>query len=150
MTEVRALYGHLSCGWLGGVCAWRHATLGSGRGWLGAVIARQTTGRNGRSASTGGFLVYHNSPNWELLMSMNKCWQTCCPSPQYIHITILSNKPMSSFWLKSNNFDACSISVDLWHAMTMTWLVQLRHTADSYRTLQKYMTRVIYVVLLVR
>jgi len=23
VTEVRALYGRLSCGWLGGVCAWR-------------------------------------------------------------------------------------------------------------------------------
>ena len=24
VTEVRALYGPLSCGWLGVVCAWRH------------------------------------------------------------------------------------------------------------------------------
>ena len=31
--------------------------MGSGRGWLGAVVARQAAGRNGRCASTGGFLV---------------------------------------------------------------------------------------------
>jgi len=49
-TEVRALYGSLSCGWL------RVATLamvGSGRGWLGAVVAQQAAGCNGRCASTG-------------------------------------------------------------------------------------------------
>jgi len=33
------------------------ATVGSGRGWLGAVVARQSVGRNGRCTSTGGFLV---------------------------------------------------------------------------------------------
>jgi len=33
--------------------------MGSGRGWLGAVIAQQAAaGPNGRCASTGGFLVY--------------------------------------------------------------------------------------------
>jgi len=38
VTEVRDLYGGLSCG------------------WLGTVIARQAAGCNGRCASTGGFL----------------------------------------------------------------------------------------------
>jgi len=31
------------------------ATLGSGRGWLGAVVGRHTAGRNGRWASNGAF-----------------------------------------------------------------------------------------------
>ena len=34
----------------------RMATLGSGRGWLGAVVARHAAGRNGRYASNGRFL----------------------------------------------------------------------------------------------
>ena len=51
--EVCALYGHLSCGWLRVVTL---AMMGSGRGWLGAVVARDAAGRNGRCASTGGFL----------------------------------------------------------------------------------------------
>jgi len=37
-------------------CGLRMATLGSGRGWLGAVIARHAAGRNGRYASNGHFL----------------------------------------------------------------------------------------------
>jgi len=32
------------------------ATLGSGRGWLGAVIACHAAGHNGRCVSSGGFL----------------------------------------------------------------------------------------------
>jgi len=32
------------------------ATLGSGRGWLGAGVGRHAAGRNGRCASSGGFL----------------------------------------------------------------------------------------------
>jgi len=38
-------------------CAWsaRGATVGSGRGWLGAVVVGQAARRNGRCASTGGF-----------------------------------------------------------------------------------------------
>jgi len=38
-------------------CMWRHATVGSGHGWLGAVIAQQSAGRNWRCALIGGFLV---------------------------------------------------------------------------------------------
>jgi len=45
-----------AAGW-GGLHVARHATVGSGRGWLGVVVARQAAGRNWRSASTGGFLV---------------------------------------------------------------------------------------------
>ena len=41
VTEVRALYGCLSCGWLRMVT---EATVGSGHGWLGTVIARQAAG----------------------------------------------------------------------------------------------------------
>jgi len=52
-TEVRALYGCLSCGWLRVATL---ATLGSGRGWLGAVVARHAAGRSGRCASYGSFL----------------------------------------------------------------------------------------------
>jgi len=37
-----------------------HATVGSGRGWLAAVVARQAAGCNGRCASTVGFLVIIN------------------------------------------------------------------------------------------
>ena len=44
--------GHRS--WLGGVCTWRDTTMGSGCGWLGAVIARYAAGCNLRCASTGG------------------------------------------------------------------------------------------------
>jgi len=39
--EVGALYGCISCGWLGVVCAWQHATVGSRRGWLVVVLAQQ-------------------------------------------------------------------------------------------------------------
>jgi len=52
-VEVRALYGRLSCSWL------RVATLamvGSGQGWLGAVVACHAAGCNGRCTSNGGFL----------------------------------------------------------------------------------------------
>ena len=52
-TEVRALYGRLSCGWLRVATL---ATVGSGRSWLRAVVARHAAGRNGRCASNGGFL----------------------------------------------------------------------------------------------
>jgi len=58
--EVGALYGHLSCGWLGVFCTWStHATVGSGRGWLGVVVVQQAdlSGRllaMGRCASTAG------------------------------------------------------------------------------------------------
>jgi len=53
--EVRALYGRLNCGWLH---VERRATVGSGRGWLGAVVERQAdAGHNGWCASTEGFLV---------------------------------------------------------------------------------------------
>jgi len=53
----------LICGWLGVVCAWStHATVGSGRDWLGVVVARQADlsdwlGATGRCASTVGLLV---------------------------------------------------------------------------------------------
>jgi len=33
------------------------AAVGSGRGWLGEVIARQAAGSSGRCTSTGGLLV---------------------------------------------------------------------------------------------
>lgn len=33
---------------------------------------------------------------------------TCGPSPLYIHVTILSSKLMSSFWLKSRSLAASS------------------------------------------
>jgi len=49
VTEVGALYGHRSCGWLLVIFAWRHATVGSGHGWLGADVAR-----NFPSASLAG------------------------------------------------------------------------------------------------
>jgi len=39
-------------------CTLRHATVGSGHGCLGAVIARQAAGCNVRCALTGGFLVW--------------------------------------------------------------------------------------------
>jgi len=52
VTEICALYGRLSCGWLRVA---RHAMVGSGRGWLGAVVSWQAVGRSGRCASTGGF-----------------------------------------------------------------------------------------------
>jgi len=53
VTEVGALYGRLSCSWLGVVCVWlTHATVGSGRGWLSVVVAR--LGATGRCASTAG------------------------------------------------------------------------------------------------
>ena len=49
VTEVRALYECLNCGWLGGgLRVATLATVGSGRGWLGAVVARQAAGCNGR------------------------------------------------------------------------------------------------------
>ena len=35
-------------------CAWRYGGK-YGRGWLGAVVARQAAGRKGRCASTGGY-----------------------------------------------------------------------------------------------
>jgi len=44
-------------------CAWsacgdpRYGAMRSGRGWLGAVVARQAAGRNKRCASTAGFLA---------------------------------------------------------------------------------------------
>jgi len=42
VTEVGALYGRLSCGWLGVVWAWStHATESSARGWQGVVVARK-------------------------------------------------------------------------------------------------------------
>ena len=53
--------GRLVCRWLGVVCASStHATVGSGRGWLGVVVARQADlsgwlGAIGRCASTGAF-----------------------------------------------------------------------------------------------
>jgi len=50
VTEVSTLYGHLSCSSLSVVCVWStHATVGSGHGWLGVVIAR-----NFPSASLAG------------------------------------------------------------------------------------------------
>ena len=59
-TQVSVSYGsgRLSCGWLGVLCTWpTHATVGSGRGWLGMVAARQPDlrlGAMGRCASTAG------------------------------------------------------------------------------------------------
>jgi len=42
VTEMGALYGRLSCGWLGMVYTWStHTAVGSGRGWLGVVVAWQ-------------------------------------------------------------------------------------------------------------
>jgi len=38
------------------------ATVGSGRGWLGAVAARQAAGCNGQCASTGGFCALQFKP----------------------------------------------------------------------------------------
>jgi len=52
-TEVRALYGHLNCGWLRVATL---ATVGSERGWLGAVVARHASGHNVRCASNGSLL----------------------------------------------------------------------------------------------
>jgi len=55
-----ALYGRLSCGWLGMVYTWStHTAVGSGRGWLGVVIAWQAhlsgrLGSTGRCMSTAG------------------------------------------------------------------------------------------------
>jgi len=46
-----ALYGLLSCGWLGGVCAWRDYAVGNGRGWLGAVVAQQAAVLTGTDIS---------------------------------------------------------------------------------------------------
>ena len=46
-------------------CAWLRvatlATAASGRGWLGAVVARQAAGRNERCVSTGGFLTVQST-----------------------------------------------------------------------------------------
>jgi len=36
---------------------------------------------------------------------------TCSPTPLYMHPTMLSNKLMSSFWLKSRSLEACSARV---------------------------------------
>jgi len=56
VMEVRALYGRFSCGWLGGVCAWRHTLRGgSGRGCLGAVVARPAMGATGGARRLGAF-----------------------------------------------------------------------------------------------
>jgi len=57
VTEVGAFYGRLSCGRQRGLCLATHATVGSGHGWLGVVLARQAdlSGRLGatnRCAST--------------------------------------------------------------------------------------------------
>jgi len=52
--QVSALYGRLICGWLRVVCSWStHTTVGSGRGWLGMVVARQAD-LSGRLGATGG------------------------------------------------------------------------------------------------
>jgi len=67
VTEVGALS---AAGWaVGVVCAWStHATVGSGRGWLGVVVARQADvsgrlGATGRRTSTGDVLVFHGCHN---------------------------------------------------------------------------------------
>jgi len=78
MTEVRALYGRLGCGWLGGVFAWRPSI----RWEVGVAGYRrgrctEVAGRNGRCASTGGgFLVSIICTN-----SIAKQIQTPDPTP---------------------------------------------------------------------
>jgi len=51
-------------------------TVGSGRGWLGAVVAPQAAGHNGQCASTRGFLVSIICTN-----SIAKQIQTPDPTP---------------------------------------------------------------------
>jgi len=65
--EVGALYGCLSCGWLGMVCAWRHATVGSGRGWLGQRV--------GACQLRGGLLII--TLIWSALCSVCDSWASC-------------------------------------------------------------------------
>jgi len=57
-TEVCALYGRLSCGWLRVVCAWRP---GIGGKWA-RLASKQAAGRNAWCASTGGFLILQFQP----------------------------------------------------------------------------------------
>ena len=51
------------------------ATVGDGRGWLGAVVARQAAGRNGWCASTAVFLPLHFKP--QLACYHNMTFITC-------------------------------------------------------------------------
>jgi len=60
------------------------AMAGSGRGWLGAVVARQVAGCNGWCVLTGGFLVcfqYRLFAPFTALMLLDSH-----PACRYIHI----------------------------------------------------------------
>ena len=63
----------------------RHATVGSGHGWLGAVVARQAAGCNGRYASTAGFLV-------RLKPTCMQDWITLSLRLQLRHLTVIQER----------------------------------------------------------
>jgi len=61
----------------------RHATVVSGRGWLGVVVARQADlsgrlGATGRRALTGGILVHFNYPRQGSHVSQKVLSRTSC------------------------------------------------------------------------
>jgi len=68
VTEVHALYGRLSCGWLRVVCAWRNTLrweVGVA-GWARSLHGMQL-GATGGARRVGAFLVYATfSEMWEL------------------------------------------------------------------------------------
>jgi len=56
VTEVRAVYGRLGCGWLGGVCAWRDTLrweVGVA-GWARLLHGKQV-GATGGARGLGAF-----------------------------------------------------------------------------------------------
>ena len=95
MTEVGALFAGR------GLCVVDTRCVGSGRGWLGVVIARQAhlsgwLGAVGRCDSTGGVLVYLNVPI--------SAWVMCGVAAQWVARRTHSQEVVSS----TPGFDAAA------------------------------------------
>jgi hypothetical protein len=64
----------------------------------------------------------------------DKFWKkhTCSPTPLYMHRTTLSNKLMSSFWLKSRSLEACSARVAIQTAKLLEEIPITNHNKLKY------------------
>jgi len=117
VTEVRDLYGCLSCGWLGGVCMWRHTLrweLGVA-GWARSLHGKQL-GRNGRCAPTAGFLVLSNRGNYchhQPSIAILQCTKQWTDGVIHCHCVCHATRPIQH--------NSCLIH----HQQVSSWLTRL-------------------------